>query len=287
MATIKQAYKPTPPKPVIGPTTPPKPQTWAGAGSQVTPPKPSNYQAPGSYVSGVNGGLMGNLPAPAYGNGGYPTPPATQGGGGGGAPAGDMWNGYRVVQRSPGGNVLVDVNGDLQAYDPWGNRIPHLYAGAAGGDPNGGGQNGGGGGGGAAPVATPTTPGVPTPVQGTPTTFYSPTTGSPYLQLGGNFLSYLDNPQRQQLDSALRGAGFQATGAMNTYGPSDYIRPPQFDMQDINNLAVSEPLRQWLRFFLGNYGYGQSYQLPAGYVPGSGLPTPPPMPMPTADPYNP
>ena len=263
------------PKPPVGPK-PPKPQTWAGAGAQVTPPR-VNYNVPPTteFSPGAN---APRPPSPVY------APPA----GGGGAPAGDYWNGMRVLQRSPGGNVLVDENGVPTAYDPWGNKIPHLYAGAAGGDPNGGGQ--GGGGGGAAPVATPTTPGVPTPVQGTPATFYAPTTGSPYLQLG-NLLAYMNDPQRQQLDSVLKGAGFQPTGEMNTYGTSGYVKPPQFDQTDVNNLALSDSMRQWLRFALGYLGWGSSYQLPQGYVPGSGLPTPPqwPMPttMPTPDPYTP
>lgn len=236
------------------------------------PPKPVTPLKPWTKTSGVEGGLMGNLPAPAYGNGGYPPPPAPPAAAGGGGPAADLWNGMRVLQRSPGGNVLVDENGVPTAYDPWGNKIPHLYAGIAGGDPNGG----GGGGGGAPSPAAPT---VPTPPQQTPPTFYAPTTGSPYLQFG-NLAAYMNDIQRQQLNDVLKAAGFQSTGTMNAYGLSDYLRPAQFDETDLAKLAgLSPEMRQWMRFYLGNLGWGSSYQLPAGYVPGSGLPTPPPNPL--------
>ena len=288
-------YKPPKPPVLTPPTTPP---VWTPTpspygtptpgpfGGGYTPPAPTptpaqNYQAPGSHQSGVNGGLMGNLPAPAYG-GGYPTPPAATGGGGGGG--GNTYNGWPIVDRSPGGNILVLENGVPTAYDPWGNKIPHLYFGPAGGDPNGG--SGGGGGGTAAPVA-PTTPALPTPPGSTPTTWYSPPTGSPYLQLPGNFLSYMSDAERSQLADTLRGAGFQATGAYSTYGPSDWLRPTQFDQNDLNSLALNGNVREWLRWFLGNMGYGLSYQLPAGYQPGTGLPTAPQYPLPPVPPGTP
>ena len=288
----------TPPKPPVltPPTTPP---VWTPTpspygtptpgpfGGGYTPPMPSgptvpqvNYNVPPSteFSPGAN------PPRP-------PSPvgaPAT----GSGQPAGDYWNGYRVIQRAPNGNVLVDVNGEALAYDPWGNHIPHLFFGPGGGDPNGG--AGGGGGGAAAPA--PTTPALPTPPGTTPTTWYSPPTGSPYLQLPGNFLSYMSDAERSQLADTLRGAGFQATGAYSTYGPSDWLRPTQFDQNDLNSLALNGNVREWLRWFLGNMGYGLSYQLPAGYQAGSGLPTapqyplpptPPGIPAPVPDPYHP
>ena len=268
---------PVPKKPTATPPVVPTPGwSWPPNGTpaaNVPTPTVPNYQAPGSYLSGVNGGLMGNLPAPAYGNGGYPTTTATAPAGGGGG--GDTYNGWPIVDRSPGGNILVLENGVPTAYDPWGNKIPHLYAGAAGGDPNGGG--GGGGGGGGAP-AVPTTPAVPTPPTGVPPTFYAPTTGSPYLQLG-NLWGYMNDPQRAQLNDLLIKAGFKPTGALTTFGNSDYLRPAQFDQQDLMALTDNENIRQWLRFYLGDLGYGISYGLPAGYQPGSGLPTPPPSPQ--------
>ena len=187
-----------------------------------------------------------------------------------------MWNGHRVIRHGPGGNILVDINGEAQAFDAWGNSIPHLGVNYTSADPN------------ATfveplptPVIDPVTgaPGLPTPPGQSPQTFYSPTTGSPYLQLPGNFLSYMDDPARAQLNDTLKGAGFQATGNYNTYGPSDYVRPAQFDENDLASLVTSDSVRQWLRFFMGNLGYGQSYALPAGYKPGSGLPTPPPNPL--------
>lgn len=233
-----------------------------------TPPFPGNYQAPGGYLSGVNGGLMGNLPAPAYGNGGYPTSAPTGGTGGSAAPA-------RI--EGPYGNWFDPTSGvDGDWKDAWGNIIAHMNVtpGAGGpGTPAGFPRN---------PdptVPTAPVPGVPTPPQQTPQTFYAPTTGSPYLQLGGNFLSYMSDPERAQLNDTLTKAGFQSTGALSTYGPSDYLRPAQFDENDLASLVVNDNVRQWLRFFLGNLGYGASYQLPAGYQPGSGLPTAPSNPL--------
>lgn len=282
-------YKYTPPKPPVltppmnppnftptpSPYGTPTPGPFGGGYNPVVPtptptPTPLNQY---TYNSGVEGGLMGNLPAPAYGNG-YPAPTAAPATGGGG-PGYDTWNGYRVIRRAPNGNVLVDVNGEALAYDPWGNHIPHLFFGPGGGDPNGG--EGGSGGGGA--PAAPTVPAVPTPPGQMPNTFYAPAVGSPYLQLGGNFLSYMGDAERAQLVDTLRRAGFKDTGAYSTYGPSDFLKPPEFDEQDLAALAVNDNVRQWLRFFLGNLGYGIGYQLPAGYQPGSGLPTPPPNPQ--------
>lgn len=191
----------------------------------------------------------------------------------GGAPAGDYWNGYKIIQHGPGGNILVDWNGQPKAFDAWGNEIAHLGVGYTSADPNAGPSPQGP----AAPVPDPTAPGLPTPPSQVPTTFYSPTNGSQYLQFG-NFLSYLNDQQRSQLNDTLTGAGFRSTGAMSTYGNADYIRPPQFDEQDLAGLNTSDNMRQWLRWYLGNLGYGQSYQLPAGYQAGSGIPTPPPSP---------
>jgi len=106
---------PVPQKPKASPPVVPTPDwSWPPNGTpaaNVPTPTVPNYQAPGSYLSGVNGGLMGNLPAPAYGNGGYPTNTATAPTGGGGGGGGDTYNGWPIVDRSPGGKVLVLENG--------------------------------------------------------------------------------------------------------------------------------------------------------------------------------
>ena len=271
-------YKPPKPPVLTPPMNPPNytptgspygtptPGPWGGGYTPPvpTPPSAGAMGAMGAVGAGAVSGA--NIGALLGGN----TPPATPASGGGGG--GDTYNGWPIVDRSPGGNILVLENGVPTAYDPWGNKIPHLYAGAAGGDPNGG-----AGGGGGAP-AVPTTPAVPTPPTGVPPTFYAPTTGSPYLQLG-NLWGYMNDPQRAQLNDLLIKAGFKPTGALTTYGNSDYLRPAQFDQQDLMALTDNENIRQWLRFYLGDLGYGISYGLPAGYQPGSGLPTPPPSPQ--------
>jgi hypothetical protein len=249
--------------PTPGPWTP-KPPT-APKAPPITPLNPWTYQ------SGVNGGLMGNLPAPAYGNGSYPTPPQTQGVAGP-APA--------PRQEGPYGNWFDPTSGvDGDWKDAWGNIIAHMNVtpGAGGaGAPNAGFPQVYDLPAPAAPTAP--VPGVPTPPGQMPNTFYAPTTGSPYLQLPSNFLSYLGDTERKQFIDSLRGAGFQDTGAYGLNGPSDFIKPPDFDESDIQALTQSDNVRQWMRFFMGNLGYGIGYQLPGGYVPGSGLPAAPPWP---------
>lgn len=250
-------------------------------------PQPPQPVAPGTnpfaaqfYQAGGTSGQSATYPwggygaePPGYQGGGLPpannpfSPPAPTGG-----PGYETWNGYRILQHGPGGNVLVDRDGVPTAYDQWGNLLPHLYAGynhAADGSGNGQPAP-------ATPAATPPG-GVSAPAPGTPPTFYGPTTASPYLQLQ-NLLPYLDANTRAQLNDTLTGAGFQPTGAMTTYGTSDYVRPAQFDENDLAKLVMNDNLRQWMRFFLGNLGWGISYQLPGGYTPGTGAPPAPPAP---------
>lgn len=268
-------YNPAPPMnpPNYTPTTspwgvPPAPGPWNQPPRPPVAPVP-NFQAPGSRASGQNGGLMGNLPAPAYGNGGYTPPPPTATGG---APA----PAPRI--EGPYGNWFDPTDGPHGNWkDQWGNVIAHMNVTPGAGGPG-------------TPAGFPTLPttpetggltpaGVPTPPAAMPNTFYAPTTGSPYLQLPSNFLSYFGDTERAQFVDSLRRAGFKDTGAFGLNGPSDFIKPPQFDETDILALSQNENIRQWMRFFLGNLGYGIGYQLPGNYQPGTGLPAAPPRPQ--------
>ena len=253
-----------PPLPNTGNYTPP----GAGGGA---PPPPGYTGGPPSPPMGWPPNLpwQGQPPGLAGNYGGY-TPPSVAGGGGGGAggggggtPAGDLWNGYTILMRGPGGNVLVDYNGVPTAFDAYGNLISHLGVGYTSADPNAGPAPAE-----QPPAPPPAAPGVAAPGPSGPPTFYAPTTGSPYLQLGQNFLGYLDPTMRSQLNDQLLGAGFGATGTGGLYGPSDYLRPANFSASDVNAITQNETLRNWLQFFLGNYGYGISYQLPGDYAGG-------------------
>ena len=197
------------------------------------------------------------------------------GGGGGGAPA----NGH--YQEGPFGNWANEY-GDW--FDAWGNRIPH-----GGYVPGGGGpgtpadmrvlvdQNPDGTpigqppGAPVAPVAPAAAPPVPSVM---PTTFYGPGGQSNYLQFQNQWLGLLDPNTRLALDEQLQRAGYKPTGQIGQYGETSYLDTNGPAANDLS-FILDPALRQWVRFFLGQLGYNQSYQLPASYVPGSGTPLPP------------
>lgn len=252
----RPAPRPTPP--VYGPQPPPPPGTnpWQMPGFPTPPPQPT-YD-PGPFERGPSYYVPGAAPVPNFAapppqtSGGYEAPAYPEG------PGGNHWD----PNRGPFGEWV----------DAWGNTIPHMnYGYNDQGQPDLP-QYGGPEPAPAAPAAP--APGVPTPPPTGPATFYAPTTGSPYLQLPGNWLGMIDPVLRAQLHDQLVGSGFQSTGQLGTYGESTYLRPPEFNDNDLASLVTNDNIRNWLRFFLGNYGYGISYQLPASYA-GGEPPAPP------------
>lgn len=250
--------RPTPP-PVYGPQPPPA-NPWQMPGN-FTPPAPA-YD-PGPFERGPSYYVPGAAPTPPS----FGAPPVQTGadtGGGYEAPTGPYGNWF-----DPG----AGPHGEWR--DAWGNVIPHMNYVPGGGGP-GTPED-------LMPLVAPApaapaapAPGVPAPPPTGPATFYAPTTGSPYLQLPGNWLGMVDPVLRAQLHDQLVGAGFQSTGQLGTYGESTYLRPPEFNDTDLSALVTNDNIRNWIRFFLGNYGYGISYQLPASYT--GGIPPAPPTP---------
>src|SRR3990167_429027 len=249
-----------------------------GGGQGGYTPSPPNYNVP--YVPGpatyqsqwaAAGGLPSAPTAP--GGGGYSAPSIAGGGGGGGA----AFNGHYA--EGPFGNWM-DQFGTW--HDAWGNTIPH-----AGYVPGGGGpgtppelrylvdQN---------PDGTPIVPAVPAPnlpsgpIGGTlppvapvmPTTFYQPMGPTNSLQLSNQFLALLDPNTRLALDEQLQRARFAPTGPIGQYGETTYFATGAEDLSQI----LDPNIRQWVRWFLGQMGYGGTYQLPSSYT--GGIPTAPP-----------
>jgi len=277
-------FFPTQPWPPV-PTYPPLgPGSYLGQGTYIpggpTLPAPPGYTG-GPYLPGYSG--TGNNPViPGYnapvggGGGGYPAPPAAGGGGGGGG-GGAGFNGHYA--EGPFGNWM-DQFGTW--HDAWGNTIPH-----AGYVPGGGGpgtppelrylvdQN---------PDGTPIAPAVPAPnlpsgpIGGTlppvapvmPTTFYQPMGPTNSLQLSNQFLALLDPNTRLALDEQLQRARFAPTGQIGQYGETTYFATGAEDLSQI----LDSNIRQWIRWFLGQMGYGGTYQLPSSYT--GGIPMAPP-----------
>ncbi len=223
----------------------------------VSPGQFNQFTAPGGFASQLNATFPGGAGQP--GNN-LPTPPNYGGGGGPAAPATDPnWHG---APPNPGDWWLPDGEGP-SAHNPagghWVGREPSPPAGTG--------------------VLPPGT-GVGAGAGNFNPMFYAPTTNSPYLTLPQNWLGYVDPTTRQQLQQQLEKMKFNPTGDVGQFGEQMYLRPSQFNIQDLNQ--ISDPaIRQWLRFFLGNLGYGISYQLPNTPT-APGIPQAPPNPNATA-----
>lgn len=250
------------------PAAPPAPPIRQGApgpwkpGTPVQPPYvPSAYvdaaTAPGGPLSQLNA----TFPNQQNSNYGYQAPaqPNYGGGGGGAGPAAPAVDPNWNPPPNKGDWFLPDSEGPT-AQNPLGGHWVH-------GGPDTSQPPAGG-----APGASPAGQGGP----GFAPTFYAPTTDSPYLTLPQNWLAFVDPTMRQQLQQQLQQMHFNPTGDVGQYGEQMYTRPSQFNIQDLNQIA-DPAIRQWLRFFLGNLGYGISYQLPSTPT-APGIPTAPPNP---------
>ena len=243
-----------------------------GGGQGGYTPSPPNYNVP--YVPGP-----ATYQSQWAAAGGLPSAPAAPGGGGGGGGVGGAaFNGHYA--EGPFGNWMDEFG---TWHDAWGNTIPH-----AGYVPGGGGpgtppelrylvdqnpdgtpivQEG--------PYGVPSTPPAPPvepvpPVTVMPTTFYQPMGQTNSLQLSNQFLALLDSNTRLALDEQLQRARFAPTGQIGQYGETTYLVNGAEDLSQI----LDPNLRQWIRWFLGQLGYGATYQLPSSYA--GGIPAAPP-----------
>ena len=234
---------PVPVQTVVSPVANNRPTVSPGSRTGTGGNAPDNQTPTGQYQN-PNIGAIGGRDNPGIGNiGNTIIANATSGGGGvsvtggGGGAVSDAGG----VPVAPGGDAGVGVGGDAGAV----NEAP-------------------------APSVGPSVPSVP------PTTFYAPPAymARPYFQLPEAFLAYLSPSQQRTLDETLQTIGFDPMGQVTRYGESGYLL--RTDQVNPNFDAITDPsLRQWLRFFYGQFGRGISYQLPADYG-GTGLPTPPP-----------
>lgn len=179
-----------------------------------------------------------------------------------------------------------------------GGLTPVPFTGNTGGDVTGGTNIGGGQYLGAAPTPTGSAPSVTLPpgVDGLPSgefngvapdqgptggsipsvpptparSFYAPPTNTPYVQIPEAFLAYLTPSQQMTLDETMQQLGYRPVGQVTRYGESAYIAPtppagwPQ--LQPNLSRITDNNLRSWMRFFLGQYGTGISYNLPENYA---------------------
>lgn len=243
--------------PPAPPVRPPAPSPWKPGTPAQPPYMPAAWvdqlTAPGNPLSQLNGTFPG-------GAGQQPpmVPPNYGGGGGTAAPKVDPnWN----PPPHKDDWFLPDAEGPT-AQNPLGGHWVH--GGPTANQPPAG------------VLPTSALPGSPNYAP----TFYAPTTNSPYLTLPQNWLSYVDPTVRGQLQQQLEKMKFNPTGDVGQFGEQMYLRPSTFNISDLNQIA-DPAIRQWLRFFLGNLGYGISYSLPTTPT-APGVPAAPPNPNPTA-----
>lgn len=120
-------------------------------------------------------------------------------------------------------------------------------------------------------------PSVPPLPPQPPPTFYVADTKSPYFSIPREFLGYMTDAQRAQFADTLKQMGYAPQGQVGQYGEQLYEKGGGRFGNPF--LQLDPALRDWLNFFLGNNGYGISYQVPdtwTGTVGGGVLPPAPP-----------
>lgn len=145
--------------------------------------------------------------------------------------------------------------------------------------PDLGGGDGGGGGGEPAPVVAPPPP--PPPLY--PNTLYSPPRQPNMLNIPEQFLGLISDQQRDQLYQQLTAMGFGGAGQYGQYGEQAFTLPSWYQFQPGSTTAPSGrpdlfttlgTLAPWIRYFMGQYGFGRQIGLPVGTTQLPTAPTP-------------